>query len=176
VKALADLAKEDVPENVNIAYNKKNLTFGKEYLIPKPLDPRLITRVAVAVAKAAMDSGVARKPILDWDKYSIELEKRMGLDNALIRSINSRAKSDPKRVLYGQAENFRVLKAVQAVKQQGIAEPILMGNREEIMRLIEENKLDLEDVPIIDILSNDQKERRRKFAQVFCDKRKRNVG
>ncbi len=173
VRALAQLAREDVPENVNVAYNKKNLQFGKGYLIPKPLDPRLITRVAPAVAQAAMDSGVARKPIADWDEYRIELKKRMGLDNALIRSVNARAKSDPKRILYGQAENFKVLKAVQSVKHQGIALPMLLGNREEIERIIKENNFDLEDIPIIDHLSNEQKLRRRRFAEVFADKRKR---
>lgn len=173
VKALADLAKEDVPEIVNIAYNKKNLMFGREYLIPKPLDPRLITRVAPAVAKAAIESGVARKPINDWVAYSLELQKRMGIDNKLIRAINSRAKSDPKRVLYGQAENFRVLKAVQSVKHQGLAIPMLLGNKEEITKLILENGLDLDDVPIIEIGSSEQKERIRRFASIFAEKRKR---
>lgn len=173
VEALAALAKEDVPETVNIAYNKQNLIFGREYIIPKPVDPRLITRVAPAVAKAAIESGVARKPITDWDAYNLELQRRMGIDNKLIRAINSRARSDPKRVLYGQAENFKVLKAVQTVKHQGLAEPMLLGNREEITRLIKENSLDLDDVPIIDIASNEQKARRRKFAAAFCDKRER---
>ena len=173
VRALAALAKEDVPENVNIAYNMTNLMFGKSYLIPKPLDPRLITRVAPAVAKAAMETGVAKKPITDWNAYQLELQKRMGLDNALIRAINGRAKADPKRVLYGQAENLKVLKAVQAVKQQGIAKPILLGNVEEISRIISENNLDLEDVPVVDIFSPEQKEKREAFAQIFCAKRKR---
>jgi malate dehydrogenase (oxaloacetate-decarboxylating)(NADP+) len=173
VHALAGLAKEDVPEIVNIAYNKNNLMFGLEYLIPKPVDPRLITRVAVAVAKAAIESGVARKPINDWDAYHLELEQRMGTDNKLIRAINSRAKSDPKRVLYGQAENLRLLKAVQDVIHRRIAKPILLGNREEINRIINENSLDLLDVPIIDILGTEQKERRHRYAEIFCEKRKR---
>ena len=173
VEALAALAKEDVPETVNIAYKKQNLIFGREYLIPKPVDPRLITRVAPAVAKAAIESGVARKPITDWADYNLGLQKRMGIDNKLIRAINLRAKSDPKRVLFGQAENFKVLKAVQTVKHQGLAEPMLLGNREEISRLIKENSLDLEDVPIIEIGSNEQKARRSKFAAVFSDKRER---
>jgi len=173
VEALAALAKEDVPETVNIAYKKQNLIFGREYIIPKPVDPRLITRVAPAVAKAAIESGVARKPITDWSAYNLELQKRMGIDNKLIRAINLRAKSDPKRVLFGQAENFKVLKAVQTVKHQGLAEPMLLGNREEISRLIKENSLDLEDVPIIEIGSNEQKARRSKFAAVFSDKRER---
>lgn len=173
VEALAALAKEDVPETVNIAYKKQNLIFGREYIIPKPVDPRLITRVAPAVAKAAIESGIARKPITDWDAYNLELQSRMGIDNKLIRAINARARSEPKRVLYGQAENFKVLKAVQTVKHQGLAEPMLLGNREEIKRLIKENSLDLDDVPIIDIGSNEQKARRRKFAAAFCDKRER---
>lgn len=173
VHALADLAKEDVPEIVNNAYNKKNLIFGTEYLIPKPLDPRLITVVAPAVAKAAIDSGVARISISDWDNYKLDLQSRMGIDNKLIRVINARAKSDPKWVLYGQAANFKVLKAVQAVKIQGIAKPMLLGNREEITQLIEENSLDLNDVPIIEIGSNEQKERIKRFATIFCEKRKR---
>ncbi|MEA1875901.1 MAG: NADP-dependent malic enzyme [Bacteroidota bacterium] len=173
VVALAELAKEDVPETVNIAYKKHNLIFGREYLIPKPVDPRLITRVAPAVAKAAIESGVAANTISDWDAYTLALKRRMGIDNKLIRKINSQAKSDPKRVLYGQAENYKVLKAVQAVKHQGLAKPMLLGNREEIIHLIEENSLDLEDIPIIDIGSNEQKARRRTFAAAFCAKRER---
>jgi len=176
VVALAELAKEDVPETVNIAYKKQNLIFGREYIIPKPVDPRLITRVAPAVAKAAIKSGIARKPITDWAAYDLELQGRMGIDNKLIRGINARAKSDPKRVLYGQAENFKVLKAVQTVKHQGLVEPMLLGNREEITRLINENSLDLHDVPIIEIGSNEQRERRRKFAAAFCKKRERKGG
>ncbi|MCK5822124.1 MAG: NADP-dependent malic enzyme, partial [Bacteroidales bacterium] len=173
VEALAGLAKEDVPETVNIAYKKQNLIFGREYIIPKPVDPRLITRVAPAVAKAAIESGIARKPITDWAAYNLALQSRMGIDNKLIRSINSRARSEPKRVLYGQAENFKVLKAVQTVKIQGLAEPMLLGNREEITRIINENSLDLLDVPIIEIGSGEEKERIKKFAAAFSEKRKR---
>lgn len=172
-KALAKLAKEDVPEIVNQAYNKQNLHFGKEYIIPKPLDPRLITTVAPAVAKAAMETGVARKPISDWNAYHLELERRMGLDNKLIRYINERAQSDPKRILFGQAENIRVLKAVQAVKHDGLGIPMLMGNAVNIKKLIAELELDLADVPVIDPRSDNETWRCEDFAKEFVDSRKR---
>lgn len=173
VRALADLAKEDVPEIVNIAYKQQNLRFGKEYIIPKPLDPRLITCVAPAVAKAAMETGVARKPIEDWDAYNLQLQRRMGLDNRLIRAINNRAKSDPKRVVYGQAANLNVLKAVQSVKHDGIADPILLGSKATISRMIKEYGLDLEDVPVIDVRSDEEEERIEMFARMFYKKRER---
>ena len=171
--ALADLAKQDVPEIVNVAYKKRNIVFGKEYIIPKPLDPRLITTVAPAVARAAMETGVARAPITDWDKYNQQLLQRMGMDNRLIRAINMKAKEDPKRVLYGQADNFKVLKAAHAVKNEGIAFPILMGPAAEIRQMIKDNALDLEDVEIIEVRDNSQKERRERFAHIFADKRMR---
>lgn len=171
--ALAKLAKEDVPEMVNLAYNMQNLKFGKEYLIPKPLDPRLITTVAPAVAQAAMDSGVARKPIPDMNAYILELQKRMGLDNKLIRYITDRAQSDPKKVVFGQAENLKVLKAVQAVKHDGIAKPILLGNISKIRKIISDMDLDLADVQIIDPRSDDEADRIDMFAEEFVRNRKR---
>jgi malate dehydrogenase (oxaloacetate-decarboxylating)(NADP+) len=171
--ALADLANQDVPETVNVAYKKTNIVFGKEYIIPKPLDPRLITTVAPAVAKAAMETGVAKAPIEDWEKYHQQLLQRMGLDNRLIRAINEKAKEDPKRVLYGQADNFKVLKAAHAVKNTGIAIPVLMGPKKEIKEMIKDNALDLEDVEIIEVRDNSQKTRRERYAHIFATKRER---
>lgn len=171
--ALAKLAKEDVPEMVNLAYNQQNIKFGKEYLIPKPLDPRLITTIAPAVAQAAMDSGVARKPITDMNAYIQELQKRMGLDNKLIRAITERAQADPKRVIFGQAENLNVLKAVQAVKHDGIAKPILLGNISKIKKIISDLDLDLDDIPIINPRSDDESGRIELFAEEFVKNRKR---
>ena len=173
VNALANLAKEDVPESVNLAYNEANLRFGRDYIIPKPLDPRLITTVSVAVARAAMESGVARKPIANWDAYTLELQTRMGLDNRLIRGINSAARRNPKKVLYGQANNLKVLKAVQAVKHDGLALPMLLGNRKAIQDKILENGLDLMDIPIIDLNCYTESSMTERFARRYCDKRKR---
>ena len=173
VYAIASLAKMDVPEDVNAAYNEKNLMFGKEYIIPKPLDPRLITVVSPAVAKAAMASGVAKNPITDWDKYRDELEERLGHGNSLIRKINGKAKQNPKSVVFTEATNFNVLKAAQVVLHEGIAKPILVGNKDVINELIKANQLDFEDVLIIDPKSKKEKERREKFAQILFEKRKR---
>ncbi|NOZ46857.1 MAG: NADP-dependent malic enzyme [Chlorobi bacterium] len=173
VYALANLAKEDVPEQVNIAYKQKNIVFGREYIIPKPLDPRLITVVAPAVAKAAVDSGVARNPIKNWDTYKDELRRRMGIDNQLIRAISAKAKSNPKKVLYGEAEEFKVLKTVQSVKNDGLAKPILLGNREVIKKAIKEYSLDLDDVPIYDIRGKEEHKLHDKFAKIFFEKRQR---
>ena len=132
VKALALLAKESVPEQVNIAYGEMRLNFGREYIIPKPFDPRLITIVAPAVAKAAMDSGVALNPITDWDKYQEELLERIGSDNKMVRLLTNRAKSDPKRIVFAEADHLDVLKAAQIVYEEGIGFPILLGNKEVI--------------------------------------------
>lgn len=130
VKAIAELAKQPVPEEVNIAYNANNIRFGIDYVIPKPTDPRLITEVSVAVAKAAIESGVARKVIEDWDAYRDELRKRLGKDERLIRTITAKAKSNPKRVVFAEADNYKTLRAAQIVKEEGIAFPILLGNQE----------------------------------------------
>ena len=173
VKALAELAKEPVPEDVNLAYHSKNMSFGREYIIPKPLDPRLIYTVAPAVAKAAMDSGVALKPIKNWDAYKEELKKRLGLDNSLIRQITISAKRNPKRVVFAEAENYKILKAAQELKDENIAVPILLGNKEVIDCIIKENNLDLGNVEIIDISSPDEKERRNKYINKYFEKRNR---
>ena len=150
VKAIADLAKKPVPEAVNLAYNTKNLKFGKNYIIPKPLDFRLITAVSPAVAQAAMDSGVAKHAITDWDSYKEELKLRLGMDDALLRAISNKAKLDPKRVVFAEADNYKILKAAQIVKDDGVATPILLGDKHKILELIEANELDMEGVTIID--------------------------
>jgi len=150
VKAIADLAKKPVPEAVNLAYNTKNLKFGKDYIIPKPLDFRLITAVSPAVAQAAMDSGVAKHAITDWDAYKEELKLRLGMDDALLRAISNKAKLDPKRVVFAEADNYKILKAAQIVKDDGVATPILLGDKHKILELIEANELDMAGVTIID--------------------------
>lgn len=171
-KALAKLAKEYVPEMVARAYNLQNITFGREYIIPKPLDPRLITTVSTAVAHAAMETGVARKPIKSWTAYEQELTSRLGLDNKLIMTIRNKARQNPKRIVFAEANNFRILKAVQFVLREGIAKPILLGSREKIEALIEENQLDITNVPIIDPCEVSD-EKRHEFAQILYEKRKR---
>ena len=173
VKAIANLAKENVPEEVNMAYNLRNITFGREYIIPKPIDNRLIYTVAPAVAKAAMDSGVAQKKITDWEAYKNELINRLGIDNKLIRTITTKAKQNPKRVIFTEADHYKILKAAQVVNDEGIAKPILLGDKKIIQKTIEENKLDLEGVPIIDPRSTEEDERRKQFGDLFFDKRKR---
>jgi malate dehydrogenase (oxaloacetate-decarboxylating)(NADP+) len=173
VHALAELAKTPVPDIVNLAYNEKNLCYGQEYIIPKPLDPRLLSAVAPAVAKAAIESGVARINITDWEAYEIQLNGRLGLDNQLSRAISDKAKQNPKRVVFADAENIKVLKAIQLVVEEGIAYPILLGNEKRIRRLADENGIDLEDMPIIDPTDDDTEEMRRSFADLFFEKRKR---
>jgi len=171
--ALADLAKQPVPEEVNIAYSVTNLKFSKDYIIPKPSDPRLITHIAPAVAKAAMETGVARKPIQDWDVYRDELNKRLGLSNPLIRQIKARAKKNLKRVVFAEAENYKILKAAEIVIDDKIAIPILLGNREVILDLIKTHDLELDGVEIIDPRSSDEDARRLMFANQYFEKRKR---
>jgi malate dehydrogenase (oxaloacetate-decarboxylating)(NADP+) len=173
VYAIAALAKEDVPESVNRAYKVKNLSFGKEYIIPKPLDPRLLTTVAPAVAMAAIKSGVARNIITDWNAYKEELLLRLGHDNKLLRNIHEKAKNHSKRVVFAEANNFNVLKAAQVVMNDGIAEPILLGNVCAIKQLIEENDLGLEGVLIIDPRSNEESQRRENYAKHLWEKRRR---
>jgi malate dehydrogenase (oxaloacetate-decarboxylating)(NADP+) len=172
VKALAALAKETVPEQVNIAYGEKKLIFGKEYIIPKPFDPRLITTVAPAVAKAAMDSGVALNPIEDWQEYEEELLLRLGSDNKMVRLLANRAKMDPKRVVFAEADSLDVLKAAQIVLEEGIAHPILLGNRETIIDLKAELGFDAE-VPIIDPKVKEEDQRRERYADIFWKSRER---
>lgn len=171
--ALADLARQPVPEEVNIAYQVTNLKFGRDYIIPKPSDPRLITHIAPAVAKAAMETGVARKPIVDWDAYNDELNKRLGLSNPLIRQIKARARKNPKRVVFAEAENYKILKAAEIVVEEGIAHPILLGDRNTILSMILEHDLELQDIEIIDPRSDEEKTRRQLFATQYHEKRKR---
>jgi malate dehydrogenase (oxaloacetate-decarboxylating)(NADP+) len=173
VRALADLAKESVPEQVNIAYGATKLVFGREYIIPSPFDPRLITVVAPAVAKAAMDSGVALNPISDWNKYEEELLNRLGNDNKMVRLITNRAKTDPKRIVFAEADQLDVLKAAQIVEEEGIGFPILLGNKEIILELKEELGF-YADVPIIDPKLDEEQERRDRFANTLWESRKRN--
>jgi malate dehydrogenase (oxaloacetate-decarboxylating)(NADP+) len=172
VNALAALAKESVPEQVNIAYGETKLVFGREYIIPKPFDPRLITMVAPAVAKAAMDSGVALQPITDWAEYEERLLERLGSDNKMVRLLINRAKTDPKRVVFAEADHLDVLKVAQIVFEEGIAFPILLGDRETILDLKEELGFDAE-VPIIDPKTQDEDERRNRYADIFWKSRQR---
>ena len=171
--ALASLAKEPVPDEVNIAYSQKNLKFGRDYIIPKPMDPRLVLWVAPAVAKAAMDSGVARKPITNWEAYQDELSKRMGLSNALTRQIRTRAAHDAQRVVFAQAENYNMCKAAEIVMNENLAVPILLGNVEKIRKIIHDNELELPNVEIMDPRSDEESERRREFSEVLYQKRQR---
>jgi len=171
VKAIAELAKKSVPEAVNLAYNARNLKFGKEYIIPKPVDFRLITEVSIAVAKAAIESGVARKTITDWDAYSEELRKRLGLDDAIMRAITTKAKTDPKRVVFAEADNYKILKAAQIVNDENIAIPILLGNKDKIEAIIDEHGLELEGVEIIDQMQNPDKTKQ--YAEALYQKRQR---
>ncbi|MFE3866785.1 NADP-dependent malic enzyme [Flavobacterium sp. LS2P90] len=172
VRALALLAKESVPEQVNVAYGATKLIFGREYIIPKPFDPRLITIVAPAVAKAAMDSGVALNPITDWKKYEEELLDRLGNDNKMVRLITNRAKMDPKRIVFAEADHLDVLKAAQIVLEEGIGFPILLGNKEIILELKEELGFDAE-VEIIDPKEKVEEPRRNKFATTYWSSRQR---
>ena len=172
VVALAKLAKEPVPEQVNVAYGKTRLTFGKDYIIPKPFDPRLIAEIPPAVAKAAMDSGVAKNPILDWDKYRETLQSRLGSDNKLVRLLLTRAKLDPKRVVFAEADQLDVLKAAQIALEEGIAIPILLGRKETIQALMQEIGFE-EDVLIIDPKTEEENARKEKYAKVYWEQRKR---
>jgi malate dehydrogenase (oxaloacetate-decarboxylating)(NADP+) len=172
-KALAELAKLPVPEEVNIAFQTTNLKFGKDYIIPKPTDPRLIVHVAPAVAKAAMDTGVAREPITNWVKYGEELRKRLGLSNPLIRQIKMSSKRNPKKVVFAEAENYKMLKAAEIVWNEKLAIPVLLGNEEYIRELIEINDLELNGVEIVDPKSKEVKEMRHEFAKIYWKKRQR---
>lgn len=171
-KAIAELAKEPVPDYVNLAYGAKNLSFGPEYIIPKPIDNRLISAVSSAVAKAAIDSGVAKLKITNWDAYRTELENRLGKDNKLMRSLANKAKSNPKRVVFAEADTYKILKAAQVVRDEGIAKPILLGNKEKIQRIAEENHIDLSDMPIVDPILEDEA-KRNEFGDLLWKKRQR---
>ncbi|GAB3946599.1 NADP-dependent malic enzyme [Spirosoma harenae] len=171
--ALAELAKKPVPDLVNLAYGESNMIFGRGYILPKPVDPRLLSSVAPAVAKAAMDSGVARQPITDWDAYEQQLARRLGQDNQISRVILSKAKANPKRVVFADAENLKVLKAAQQVRDEGIAFPILLGEQAKIEKLILDNSLDLGSIPILDPRAPEQEHLIQQFGDLYFEKRKR---
>jgi malate dehydrogenase (oxaloacetate-decarboxylating)(NADP+) len=171
VEAIAELAQEPVPELVNLAYNNRNLAFGKDYIIPKPLDPRLLTTVAPAVAKAAMDSGVAQEPIKDWKAYNNELLKRLGQDSKFIRRLIKRATQDPKKVVFAEADTYKVLRAAIESRDEGIALPILLGKKNKIEKIAEENGLDIGEIQVIDPRIEDAK--REEFGKLYFEKRKR---
>ena len=173
VHALANLTKEAVPDTVNKAYKTQNLYFGRDYIIPKPLDPRLIYHVAPAVAKAAIETGVARTTIKDWDAYKADLRKRMGTDNQLIREVRAKAKSHPKKLVFSEADNYMMLKAIQTVKNEGIAEPILLGDKKRIESMIKKFHLDIADLQIIEQRCPEGDELRMRYAQRLFEKRAR---
>ncbi len=173
VAALAELAKKPVPDVVNLAYGEKNIVFGKEYIIPKLIDPRLITTVAPAVARAAMESGVARHLITDWDAYIVSLRNRLGTDDSMLRALVNRARRDPQRVVFAEADNFKILKTAQVVKEEGIARPILLGSKKKIQSIIKQHQLDLADVPILDPTDAQMDRKRDAYGRWLFDRRKR---
>lgn len=170
VYALADLAKQPVPDVVSIAYGGKKMKFGREYLIPAALDPRLLETVAPAVAKAAMDSGVARKQIENWEDYKAELRARMGLDNTLIGSLTETAKADPKRVVFTEANNANTLQAASIARKDGICKPILLGNEERIAKIANENNINIDGIEIINLRHDREEERRNRYAKYVSEK------
>ncbi|MFI5131332.1 MAG: NADP-dependent malic enzyme [Chitinophagales bacterium] len=173
VRALADLAKTAVPDIVNMAYNEKTISFGNNYIIPKPVDPRLLTTVAPAVAKAAMESGVAQQPISDWDKYVADLDKRLGMDNQVMRVVGNKARQDPKRIVFSEADNVKILKAAQITFDDGIGYPILLGDEIKIRTIALANGIDIEGLPIFDPRSESTEEKRNMYAEIFFKKRQR---
>jgi malate dehydrogenase (oxaloacetate-decarboxylating)(NADP+) len=173
VKAIASLAKETIPEEVIEAYGGKNISFGREQIIPKPLDPRLIYYVAPAVAKAAMDSGVAQFPIENWEEYENQLKSRLGLDNKLLRNITTKAQGNPKKVVFPEGDNIKVLKAAQQAYEEGVAFPILLGRKKKIQDLMTEYGIELPEVEIIDCKSDEEENRRNLYGSEFFEKRKR---
>lgn len=173
VKALAELARRPVPDMVNLAYNQTHMSFGPEYIIPKPVDPRLLSTVAPAVAKAAVESGVAQKKIANWEAYELELNKRLGLDNQLVRAIGNKAKKDPRRLVFAEADNHKILKAASILYDDGIAYPILLGNGEKIKKIAEAHDIDLADIPIIDPRSDEMEKKREEYGEIFFNKRQR---
>ena len=173
VRALADLTKTPVPDMVNLAYNEKTITFGPDYIIPKPLDPRLLATVAPAVARAAMDSGVAQHQITDWESYANSLNQRLGIDNQVLRVLGNRARKDPKRIVFAEADNIKILKAAQIVFDEGIGYPILLGEETKIRKIAEANKIDVSDMPIFDPRSDEMEEKRNQYGELFFKKRSR---
>lgn len=173
VKALAELAKTPVPDIVNMAYNEKNISFGEHYIIPKPLDPRLLSTVAPAVAKAAMESGVAKNPITDWQAYENNLNSRLGLDNQVMRVLGNKARKDPKRIVFAEADNLKILKAAQLIFDEGIGYPILLGDENKIRTIADANGVDIDDLPIFDPRSDAMEEKRNLYSDLFFAKRGR---
>lgn len=171
VRALAELTKKPVPEVVNLVYGEKNIQFGRNYIIPKPFDPRLIYTVSPAVAKAAMESGVAKHPITNWEAYYLELKKRLGLDEKFMNMLTQRAKREPKKVVFANADSFKVLKAAQITSDEGIAKPILLGEEKLIRKIAEENGLDISHMPIIDPFVPTP--RFEEYAEALFEKRQR---
>jgi malate dehydrogenase (oxaloacetate-decarboxylating)(NADP+) len=173
VKALAELAKTPVPDIVNMAYNEKNISFGEHYIIPKPLDPRLLSTVAPAVAKAAMESGVAKNPITDWQAYENNLNNRLGLDNQVMRVLGNKARKDPKRIVFAEADNLKILKAAQLIFDEGIGYPILLGDENKIRAIADANGVDIDDLPIFDPRSDAMEEKRNLYSDLFFARRGR---
>ena len=173
VRALAEMAKSPVPDIVNLAYNEKTISFGPNYIIPKPVDPRLLSTVSPAVAKAAMESGVAQHPITDWDAYATDLNSRLGIDNQIMRAIGNKARRDPKRIVFAEADNLKILKAATVAFDEGIAYPILLGDETKIQHIAKANNIDLDGLPIIDPRSHSTKEKRNQYAEIFFNKRNR---
>jgi malate dehydrogenase (oxaloacetate-decarboxylating)(NADP+) len=173
VRALAELAKTPVPDIVNMAYNETNISFGEHYIIPKPLDPRLLSTVAPAVAKAAMESGVAKQPITNWEGYVNDLNKRLGLDNQVMRAIGNKARRDPKRIVFAEADNVKILKSAQIIFDEGVGYPILLGDEVKIRSIAEANGIDIDDLPVFDPRSDAQEEKRNQYAEIFFAKRGR---
>ena len=173
VYAIADLAKEPVPDVVNAAYKLKRTTFGRDYILPKALDPRLLTRVSCAVAKAAIDSGVSRKTITDWEGYANHLRERMGYDNKLLRSFTDMAKANPKRVVFAEANHVNMLKAAAEAKAEGICFPILLGNEERLAKIAAEENISLDGIEIVNLRHDRETERRHRYARILTDKKAR---
>ena len=173
VKALAELTKEPVPDIVNMAYSAADISFGSTYIIPKPLDPRLLATVSPAVAKAAMESGVARRPITDWDAYENELNRRLGVDNKLMQAIGAKARKNPKRVVFADAENAKILKAAQIVYDEGIGFPILLGDPKRIADIAERNRISLEGIEVIDHRGEEMEAKRQQYGEAYFKKRQR---
>ena len=173
VRALAEMARTTVPDIVNLAYNERTISFGPSYIIPKPLDPRLLATVAPAVARAAMDSGVAQKNIENWDAYTEELQRRLGLDNQLLRVIGNKARLDPRRLVFAEADNVKVLKAAQSVFEEGVAYPILLGEEDKIRSIAAANGIDIDELPIIDPGDDNQEQKRKEYGEIYFRKRQR---
>ena len=173
VRAIAALAKQPVPSVVNAAYNMTNLQFGKDYILPKPLDPRLLTTVAPAVARGAMESGVATRPISDWDAYNEKLRQLMGLDNKLMRRFTDLAKGNPKRVVFSEANTDNMLRAAVSTAKEGVCTPILLGNEEMIEKRAKHLGLNIEGMEIVNLRHDREAERRSRYATQFTAKRQR---